>query len=200
MTFWKYLKDLFKEAEQSSPNQPVIHEIIKRSEKEQLDFEQWKKTLARRRLLDWLNAQYAIFLTCPNDIDEAIDFLNTPSSKGFVIHFHQTKYSKREIIHFFDALKEQVRALNYRSYVSDLKTYNRKNWVETTQRHYLKPPASFKVNTEGKSKQAYGNITIEIVLRDEKVYQLKFSATTYKDHLFEEATEFKDLMQELTAI
>ena len=193
--FWDSLKKLFSKAAESSPTQPVLHEIIERSPEEKADFERWKQTLVCRRLLDWLHDQYSIFQTLPDDIDEALDFLNTPSSKGFVIHFYKTRYNKREVVHFFDLLKEKVLATNYRPSLSDSRTYNRPNWVETLQKHYLKPRTNFE---QGKTiDQQYGNITIELLLRDDKVYNLRFRATGYNDRQYAPAKDFKALMQQL---
>ena len=64
--------------------------------------------------------------------------------------------------------------------------------METVQRHYLKPKPNFQ--REGKINQQFGNITIEFDLRDDKPHYLKFQATSYTDHLFEDAKEFKELM------
>ena len=196
---WKYFKNLFHKAEESSPSQPLIHEMIQRSETERADYQRWKNTLVCRRLMDWLNGQYAIYRTAPKDIDEALDFLDTPSSKGFVIHFHKTRYSKRDVTHFFDFLKEQVLALEYRSQISDLRTYNRSNWVETVERHYLKPGSRLRKEQQesGRFLQKFGNIMIELELRNEQVFNLRFRATSYKDSLFEEPQEFKELMQQI---
>ena len=194
-TFWDQFKKFFGEAEQSSPSQPLIHEVITRTEAEKKDYDHWKETLVRRRLLDWLSNQYSIFQVLPRDIDEALDFLNTPSSKGFVIHFHKTQYSKRDVTFLFDYLKERVLALNYKIQISDTRTFNRPNWVETINRHYLKPRKTFR---EGqKLQQGFGNITIDMTLRDDQVYHLRFRATIYKDHQFEEAQEFGELMKEV---
>lgn len=194
-SLWDYVKNLFQSAEESSGTVPVVHELIERSEEEQKAYEHWKKTLVRRRLLDWLGDQYAIFLHSPQQIDQALDFLNTLSSKGFVIHLYHTRYSHRDAIFFLDYLKERVQALDYRVQVSDTRTFNRPQWVETIQRHYLKPRTKYK---EGqKFQQAFGNILLELHFRDERPYFLKLSATVYQDHLFEEAEEFRSLMQSL---
>lgn len=193
--FWDYLKGLFREAEQSSPSKPLIHEMIERSVDEKQDFQFWKETLVKRRLVDWLNDQYAVYQVLPEDIDESLDFLDTPSSKGFVIHLSKTGYNKRDSMHFFDYLKEQVLQMNYRTQISDVRTYNRSNWVETVQRHYLKPRSNFQEGS--KFDQQYGNIMIELQFRNDRVYNLKFSATCYKDHMFKDAGTFKDLMKEV---
>ncbi len=190
--FWNYLKNLFKEAEHSSPSQPAMHELIIRSEEEQEDYEQWKESLLSRRLVNWLSDQYAVYCTAPDHIDEAVDFLDTPSSKGFVIHFHKTNYTRREVTHLFDYFKEQVLEHNYRTQISDARIYNRGNWVETTERHYLKP--RIKNMDGGKMNQAYGNVMIELELHNDQVHNLRFRATSYQDRQFHEAEEFRELM------
>lgn len=192
---WDYFKNLFKEAEQSSPSNPLIHKLIERSDADKEDYQHWKKTLVCRRLLDWLHDQYAISRVAPNDIDEALDFLDTPSSKGFVIHFHKTQYSKRDVTHFFDYLKEQVKQLGYRVQISDSRTYNRPNWVETVDKHYLKP--RLNIQQSGQLDQKFGNILIEILLKDEQIFNLKFRATTYHDRQFKDASNFENLMHEV---
>jgi len=192
--FWNKIKSLFQSSERSSPSQPVVHEIIQRTEAEKAAFEKWKTTVSARRLLDWLHSQYAAYRSPTSRTDNAIAFLNTPSAKGFVIHFHQTQYRPTEILNLFDWLQEKVLTMPYVSYVSDTRTYNRPQWVETIQRHYLKPSLNFKKTKEEKFNQGFGNIKIELELRDDKIYNLRFSATTYTDHNFTEADEFEELM------
>jgi hypothetical protein len=193
--FWQKLFKLGQSAEASSPNEPVVHELLTRSPEEKADYAQWKDAFVARRLLDWLGDQYAIFLHRPGDTDTAIDFLDTPSSKGFVIHFHQTNYSRRESTHLFDLFKEKVTQLNYRVQLSDTRTFARKHWVETLEKHYLKPRHTF---VEGQPlDQQFGNILIELEFRDDKAYNLRLRATHYRDHNYQEARPFRELVQVL---
>jgi len=197
---WNYFKDLFKQSETSSKQEPFIHELISRTKEERLAFEAWKEKLVARRMLDWLRDQYAIYNVLPKDIDEALDFLNTPSSKGFVIHFNKTNYSREDATHFTDWMKEKVRSLEYRTQISDTKSYQKSNYIETLERHYLKPRPDFQKNVPIKKdhfNQRYGNVLIELVLRDDRPYQLRFSATVYNDHFFKEADEFALLMEKV---
>ena len=194
---WDYVKTLFVKAETSSPSKPLIHEMIKRTEEEVIDYEFWKNTLVCKRLKNWLNEQYIFFQISERETDESLDFLNTPSSKGFVIYFHKTRYSKRDVVHFFDYLREQVLAKNYRTQISDLRSYQRASWAETVQRHYLKPRPT--QTEDGRQIQQFGNVTIELTFRNDKVYHLKFRATSYRDRLFEEAYDFHDLLNALVA-
>lgn len=192
--FWKKIKNVFSAAEESSSINPTIHEVIERSEEQLADYEHWKNSLAARRLIDWLKNEYFTYLTSPKNIDRSIDFLNSTSKKGFVIHFSRMQYRKEEITFLFDYLKEKVKELSYRTYVSDTRIYPKNDFVETIHRHYLKPSLKLKVAGQ-KAGQAYGNITIEMLLKNDQIVDLKFSATTYRDHQFEEAGDFNDLMK-----
>jgi len=192
---WEHFKNLFQKSEQSSPSNPFIHELIERSSTELEDYDFWKNTLVCKQMQQWVFKQFDLFLALPQETEETIDFLNTVSSKGFVLHLHKTNYSKRDALHFFDFLKEKVKGLNYKSQISDRRVYNKPNWVEQAERHYLKPRPSF--GETGKLNQAFGNITVELIFRNEKVYHLKFSATRYNDHLFEKGKEFQELMENL---
>lgn len=195
---WNYFKQLFKKEAKSSPTAPFIHEIIQRNEEEIAAYQLWKRSLAKHRILDWLNMQYAAYLLQDTEPAATIDFLNTPSAKGFVLYFDdQLHNNTKDYIHLFDFLKERVLDIGYKSYVSDLRTYNRtqnnKTWVETIQRHYLKPRPKFVENQP--LKQRYGNIKIELLFRNERIINLQFSATNYQDRKFEKAETFKDLMK-----
>ncbi len=194
-SFWQHITQLFQSAASSTAEQPAIHELLLRDERVQEDYNKWKQSLVLRRLLNWLGDQYAIYCVLPQDIDQGLDFLQTPSSQGFVIYFNRTNYSLRETSHFLDYLKERVLTLDYKSQLSDVKTYMRTEQVETTERHYLKPRPKF--DESGRMLQQFGNVLIELVIRNEKPYQLRFQATTYRDHNYLPPAAFRDLMQRL---
>ena len=195
--FWQYFKQLFSASEESTSSNPFIHELIERSPEELANYDQWKKTLSRHRLLNWLNEQHVQSMVNPADLDQAMDFLNTPSSKGFVIHFQKTRYPRQEITHFFDYLKERIMEMGYKSYVSDTRSYHKNGKVETVQHHYLKPSIYKQIGTGEKINQRYGNISIELMEQNDQIIDLKFRANSYRDHKFQDADSFNELMQAL---
>ncbi len=200
MDLWQYVKNLLKAESESSPLKPFIQEPLERLETETAAYELWKRTLAKEQVLEWLNVQYATFVMQPDAlIDTTIDFLNTPSAKGFVIHFDEQLHNHNDFFHLFDYLKEQVLSMNYRNYMSDVRTYNRtrnnKNWVETIERHYLKP--RLVLLDEQKMDQRFGNIKIELLLKNEVIKNLQFSATRYQDRNFNDGNTFSELMRAL---
>ena len=193
-SLWQQIKNLFQAVEQSSPSQPVVKSAIKRSEGQQSDYESWKSGLSKRHLLKWIQAEYVNYLINPDEVDNSIDFINIRVTRGIAIHFYKLNYPLRDINHLFDFLKEQLRNFGYRPYTSDSRTYNRPDWVEQLDRHYLKPPILPREPGE-KVNQKFGNITIELLFRNDKPYQLKFSATSYNDRNYMEAEGFDALME-----
>ncbi|MEM7573377.1 MAG: hypothetical protein AAF433_10775 [Bacteroidota bacterium] len=193
-SFWKQIKSAFSAAEQSSPSQPAVHELLTQSVADELAFEQWKRTESGARLLDWLAEEYSIF-RAKRPGDQALAFLDTPSSKGFIIYFHRMGYRTEEIRHFFYLLKERIQAFNYRVDLSDRRIYNRRDWVETVERHYLKPRNKF---VPGELiDQRYGNIAISLESRDDQIHHLRLRATIYRDALYAKGQDFSDLMHQL---
>ena len=131
-----------------------------------------------------------------------MSFLDTPSAKGFVIHFHRTAYSREEITHFFHYLKERILEFNYRTQISDRRIFSRKDWVETQERHYLKPRTRKQrmagPQVRGGLEQQFGNLSVEFELRDDRPWNLRLRATTYQDALYAEPQSFRALMVALT--
>lgn len=204
MSLWDSVKNLFAEAEESSPTTPAVHEPLKRHRTAGEAYARWTRGLVLRRLVGWLADQYALYLTDSPQLDEAVDFLDTPSSKGFVVHFAQTGYSLREAEYFQLYLRERVLSRNYRPQVADSRTYTRGGRTERTDRYYLKPRPDFAhpdgedapmdMHTEGQFDQQFGNVLIELVVRDEHAHHLRFSATVYHDRIYKDADGFGGLM------
>jgi len=197
-SLWEKVVNLFDSAASSSAQQPAIHEIIVRSSAEQMALENFQGNHVHSGLLDWVKDQFEVSRKNNKDLDGGIHFLNTPSSKGFLIDFKNTNYTKSEIISFFDDLKFRVLNFEYKSYVSDTRTYSKFHYVENIQRHYLKPRISAEEMTNG-INQRFGNINIELLSRNDVIWHLKFSATIYDDHNYKTGQDFSTLITMLTA-
>ncbi len=196
-TIWNYVKGLFNTLEESSPSKPYLHETIERTAAEQAAYEKWKLQLGNCEILNWLHTEQVQHSINPAETNDDIEFISTSSLKGFVMKFGKQKFPRTEIIHLFDLLKDRVRELGYTLYMSDLRTYQRNQTIETIQRHYLKPRLRIKDFPAQKLSQQFGNITIQLVERNEKITHLKFNATKYRDHLYQEADAFEDLITAL---
>lgn len=204
---WKYLKNLFGNHGKSSAANPFSHEVLKMSMEEEIEFENWKKSIYKHRVIDFLHQEYSNFIT-NNTLDRSIDFLNTPSSKGFVIHCTISEFDSESLRHLFTYLKERVLTIPYRKYLSDEMTYEKNGKLERVERHYLKPPivkeeksemkiplATTPIKSKRKFDQKFGNITIELISQNDVLSSLKFHATGYSDHLYMETAKFEGLME-----
>lgn len=204
MRVWDQIKSIFQSAEDSKASAPALHEVLSRHIEEAEAFARWREGLVRRRLTDWLSDQYALYLSEPNRVDKSLDFLKTKSQKGFVIHFSDTQYSLREAEFFHLYLRERVLTQAYRTQVADARTYSKAGATERTDRYYLKPRPSFSHpdgpdvamdgHTADQHDQQFGNVMIELVVRNETPHQLKFSAAIYHDRVYKDAAGFGALM------
>ena len=194
--FWQRLFKLQNAVENSSPSVPAIHELIQRSAEEEAAYTAWKESYILRQMRQWVREEFDFFSQKGHSRKGGgVDFLKIPASNGFIAHFGQTNYSRQEATFFLDYLKERVKTLNYRTQISDTRTYSRRDWVETVERHYLKPRLDL---VEGeKMDQQFGNITIELEIRNEVVNHLRLRATYYQDFNFLPAQEFSELMKVL---
>ena len=215
MDFWKRLKSLFSDSESEDAEQHnaaqssnqngnesgelVVHKVIERNEKDIAIYEAWKNSPERDEMLTWVATEYNKFCKSRACYEDCIDFLMIPSVNGFVLHYDPKRWDCDHFVSFFDDLKNSVRELGYWPHVSDVKTIRKGEKYETTQRYYLKPPRQFNLDRTKNEKinQHYGNIMITLCLINEKIVNLKFSATHYNDHLYQPPLDFCELMRTL---
>ncbi len=195
-SWWSKIKTILTKSELSSPTQPAIHEIITRSDDFLAEYDIWRGGPKHKKMLNWISEQYASYQNNADDQSDSIDFLHTASTKGLAIHLADLDIEVEEAQFLMDFFKEKIRTHQYRTQVSDTRTYSKNTWVETVERHYLKPKPQY--DEAGKIDQAFGNITLLLTLRDDKVYNLKMSATAYQDRLFNAEKQFSELMRAVT--
>lgn len=188
------IRDLFTSSSKTS--QPFTHELIERSDNQQQNYEKWKNTRGFQQLLSEIEAGYKQSQQ-PEGVDHTqMIVIEKPSAKGFMLYFHADRHDPQDFQHLFDYLKEQILEKGYVTYVSDVKTHNKEESVETRERHYLKPRFRFDEEDQ-KAQQLFGNIKIEHILQDGQPLHLQFLCTSYRDQYYYEAKAFGDLMEEI---
>ena len=194
---WKRLKELMLQTDTSTRSRPAIHTTLERPNNSLASFKKWKDNTSYYSTMDWILSNYQSYLA-GGKVDRSIAFLNTPSKKGFVLYLADNNIETQHPEHLMDYLKERIINLGYNLYTSDLKSYSAQDGIETQQRHYLKPPLEFVPNK--KLSQLFGNISIDLILKNDNPYLFKFSATTYQDHMFADAKKFDQLMKTICVI
>lgn len=188
--FWKQVKGWFKAADESSPTKPFIEERLERSETEQEDLKKWKLS---NSCLDLCSLVYDSFLEEKNH--PALTFLKLRSSSGFIINLEKEKTSLNDAQRFMDFLREKVLALNYKRQNSNYRLYTKNGKTEKIERFYMKP--RLKLVENNRVDQLYGNVIIELTIREEQPLSLKFQVNRYSDRNYTDSRTFGALMEKV---
>jgi hypothetical protein len=175
-------------------SKPQSHKSIRRTEEETRDFDKWKASPRQISMLTWLREQLMTYQSAPTKTHDGIDFMASASSKGFRLHPALTRFPDAAVIHLFDYMKEQLMAADFTLTTSDSRLFKRDYWDETIQRYVLKPRNV--ANTEG---VIFSEITIELILKDNHLCQLRMNAHIPNTDMPRQTSDFADLMQALLA-
>lgn len=187
--FFERIKKLFSQA--TDEQQPTTHELINRLPDELVAYEQWKKSKRFNRLMEGFQAQLDGRRT---DAELPLSFIDTPKSRGFVLQYEKGLMTGTELRHLLDYFKEQLLAVGYTAYMSDIKNQLRRDVVETIERHYLKPKFNYDEAT-GRMGQRFGNITVEYLQQNNQPVNLKLLSNIYSGHKYTDARPFYELME-----
>ena len=185
--------------ELAETSKPQVRRPLERTEKETHEYDKWKNTPTLAKMLFYLSEECQKHATNPKKTHDGIDFFSTSSARGFRMHPALTRFSDAHIKHLFDFLKERLVALNYQAVTSDTSIFKRGDyWVETLHRHVLKTSNM----TDGYSDNLvgdFGQITIEMLLKDDRLCTLRFEATVPNTDLPRATDDFANLIQLLPA-
>lgn len=188
--FFDRIKKLFSLAADES--NPATHEVIVRTEAELEVYRQWKRSKRLPRILESFQAR--IEGRFSTEAELSLYFIDTTKSRGFVLQHEEGVLTGTEMRHLLDYFQEQILAVGYVSYMSDVKNQLKGNVVETIERHYLKPKLNIDEAT-GKMYQRFGNISIEYLEQNHVPVQLKLQSNIYNDRKYSDPRPFQELME-----
>jgi len=204
MSFFQDLTEkLFpkKKNEAQGAGEPFIREELKRSVHDISDYANWQGSEEKGHVVTFIGEQFEK----SRDGEENISLfrvIHDGSTNGFMLRYLEES-SALHFQHLFDYLKDEVKKHQYIIYTSDVRTYDRPEYIERIERHYLKPSWRVlnrkEVNDTGKMNQLYGNITIELHKHDENPQFIKFLSQHYSDSKFSEPKPFTDLIREIAS-
>lgn len=187
--FDEVFSKLFKK--KNAETVPVVHEPLKRTDRQQQAYEQWIGSGQHKVLLDAItDAHHKKKLDILSEYQ--VHLLNTPYSNGIAISYHE-KMGKEAFRHLFDYLKEQTLPMNYRLAQADRRILDRGDYEEVIEKWYLKPsktsPDDQVVN------QLYGNVLLEHNLIDQKPSFIKLMVNIYQDRAYTQALDFDEYLE-----
>ena len=117
------------------------------------------------------------------------------ASSGFIVNLEKENVKLRDAQRFMDFLQEKVLSFNYKRQNSNYRLYTKNNKTEKIERLYMKP--RLNVLEDRKVDQLYGNVMIELTIREEKPLRLKFQVNRYSDRNYSDGLTFEQLMEAL---
>lgn len=190
---WKFLQERINKAEKAKKEIPFLHEAINFKEYPHSGFLEWKNDRHHQLMKQRLQQAYFNYATGGDAMDAAFEFLHSPISNGFVLFHRQTYRLDTWDYRFFQHdISLKLKELNYIINLADVKSGAKANGVETIYRYYLKP--SSRLRQAPKAQQLYGNISIEVILRDDVPYMVRCIANSYQDQNFHPPKPFGELI------
>ena len=196
--FWDQIKNIFSKSEAAHERQSpaTVHELINRTEDERTDYENWKTSKRREDALRFTKMEYDV-LSEENYIGSTFYTISKPAAEGFILNFNEQIFSPLEFQHYFDYLKEKILVLDYKLYSSDLRIFNRPEYVESIERHYMKP--RYRFNDEKRFIQQYGNVMVTQIKKNHKPVYIQLMCNRYMDRKYTAPKPFSELIGHLFA-
>jgi hypothetical protein len=191
MSFFENIfKKLFPEGNNS--RKTILHEVISRKKSESENYQNWLKSEKKDKQLAEIMSAYTLR---KHDISTRFTILLHTSeySNGFALTYNDY-FSESEFRFIFDYFRDKVLKMNYRLANSDRKIKEKDNYIETIEKHYLKPPLTAPNQV---SDQLYGNIMIEHISINDKPDYIKILANVYSDRNFLPARNFDEFIEKL---
>ena len=172
--------------------------------KESFDHKEWDL-----KAIDWLTSdQYGKikskikcsffhFKTGTSGFCDPVQYMDKDNSKGFVILLSKLKeeYSLQDYRLLQHTIAMRLVGYRYIIKVSDIKSSRIANQLQKTYRYYHKP--SLKIQQTSPINQLFGNITTELILKDDEPYLLRVMAHKYSDRNFADAEGLDQMMEVL---
>ncbi len=197
--FTHFQATILSQPELAETSKPLMRKSLERTNKEISEYDKWKNTSKLPLMLLYLQEECQKHLSCPLKTHDGIDFYGTATARGFRMHPALTRFSDAHVKFLFDFLKERLISLDYQAVKSDTSIFKRGDyWVETVHRHVLQAPNSkgcYADNLVG----GFGQITIEMLLKDDRLCALRLEATVPDSDLPRPTDDFAQLIQLLPA-
>ena len=197
--FTHFQATILSQPELAETSKPLMRKSLERTNKEVSDYDKWKKTSKLPTMLLYLQEECQKDLSSPLKTHDGIDFYGNANARGFRMHPALTRFSDAHVKYLFDFLKERLISLDYQAVKSDTSTFKRGDyWVETIHKHVLRAPNAngcYADNLVG----GFGQITIEMLLKDDRLCALRFEATVPDSDLPRPTDDFAQLIQLLPA-
>lgn len=171
--------------------------------KESFDYKEWDQKINP----SWLSSEnysdlkskikcaFFHFKTGTHGFSDPVQYMDKDNSKGFVILLSRLakEYSLDDYRRFQHVITQRLMDYRYVVKVSDIRSTYIGSQLQKTYRYYHKP--SLKIQQSMPINQLFGNITTELILRDDEPYLLRIMAHKYSDRNYADAEGLDKMME-----
>lgn len=188
-SWWEKVKKIISNDDGSNQiSQPLFSGTLERDAKYLAAYENWKNSVQKKSRLNYIQQQMVA-----DNCHEGVQFLNIPQSAGIIFFCKKCHLDTKEAHFLMDWWRDQILPLEYFSYLSDTRSFHRHDCIETIDRHYLKPI----LKEVTKPVQRFGNITIELKIRNDEATTLALKANYYQGRNYPKPRPFDELLKQL---
>ncbi len=197
--FDKIVKKVFPKTDNPAVG-VAVHEVLKRNNREIKEFDNWKISPVYSRFLENV-AQAYYYKKAGIQSDITIHLFQSAYANGFAINY-LPEIGKKQFQHLFEFFKERVLEMDYRLANADRQIIDKKNYVETREKYYMKPPLNLQQSADllTPNEQLYGNVSLEYVLTNDSPQYIKLLVSIYSDRLYKHALSFDEFVDRLFEI
>lgn len=176
----------------------AVHEVLTRNPREIKAFDAWKFSSVYPQLLEEVSNAYYYKKTGIRS-EMTIHLFQSVYANGFAISY-LPRIGKKHFQYLFDVFRERVIGMNYRIANADRQIIDKKSYVETREKYFLKPSLNLQGDASVLNEQLYGNISLEHVLADNQPQYIKVLASIYSDRLYKSALSYDEFAARLLEI
>ena len=196
-----FFDKIFKKVFPNNDNPAVgvaVHEVLTRNSREVKAFDAWKVSPGYSQLLEEVAHAYYYKKTGIRS-DMTIHLFQSAYANGFAINY-LPRIGKKHFQYLFDFFKERVMDMSYRIANADRQIIDKKSYVETREKYFLKPSLNLQKAEGNLSEQLYGNISLEHVLTDNQPQYIKVLVSIYSDRLYKHALSYDEFVERLLEV
>lgn len=171
---------------------PLIHEPLQWNEESAKAYGAWNDSLEKKRILNQLLDAFLVYSRRGETLDDAIDYMDTPMHRGFVLYLDKLGYPFETYRFLLELFKDRIKEDGYVVNLKDVMTREETGGLTTVYRYYLKP--SIRDITEGIRSQRYGNVKLELHVRNDIPMHFKCLSTIYQDRSYMEASSLREFL------
>ncbi len=171
----------------------LYKEVLDRKSRFAEGYEHWLEEGRAARMLKEVESSY--YMKRQNlESNLQVHLLSSVYANGFAISYHPD-YTGQEYEFLFDYLKNEILGLGYKLSNSDRQVKEINDYIETTDKHYLKPASELKPGEL--FDQKWGNILLEYVKINDVPSYLKLQVSIYSDSYYTQALDYESFLQEV---